>query len=424
VTVDEPHRTPFHALSGHGNAITLEVTEAIRVARPGRFIAYTEHSSFDPLEFCQGRQCSLERLAGAPQVEAWTRTESRADVWRYGRHGWYELVWQGALYEVVVATFGIAGGCAETSWWLIAADEASAKRLFLEVLRFCEDVRGQVLVFSNGHFEKSAELHKAIKQSTWSDLVLPGTLADDVRSDALRFFQRRDFYERHRLPWKRGVLLIGPPGNGKSHTVRALLNELDRPTLVVRNFDSRDAGPAGGIKKVFERARHTSPAVMVLEDLDCLVDDRTRSYLLNELDGFALNTGLFVIATTNHPEKIDRSLLDRPSRFDRKFHFPLPDAATRRAFLMRIDQAAADSLKLGATALEDVVERTKGFTFAYLKELHLSASLVWADAEGARPFHEVLRETADLLGKDLKTVAQTIGPLPSSRSIGFGEVSA
>jgi hypothetical protein len=351
-------------------------------------------------------------------------TESRADVWRYGRHGWYELVWQGALYEVVVATFGIAGGCAETSWWLIAADEASAKRLFLEVLRFCEDVRGQVLVFSNGHFEKSAELHKAIKQSTWSDLVLPGTLADDVRSDALRFFQRRDFYERHRLPWKRGVLLIGPPGNGKSHTVRALLNELDRPTLVVRNFDSRDAGPAGGIKKVFERARHTSPAVMVLEDLDCLVDDRTRSYLLNELDGFALNTGLFVIATTNHPEKIDRSLLDRPSRFDRKFHFPLPDAATRRAFLMRIDQAAADSLKLGATALEDVVERTKGFTFAYLKELHLSASLVWADAEGARPFHEVLRETADLLGKDLKTVAQTIGPLPSSRSIGFGEVSA
>ncbi|MDX2009198.1 MAG: ATP-binding protein [Myxococcaceae bacterium] len=424
MTAPDVHRDAFLALRAQGNAITLELTESIRSARPGRFVAYTEHGSFDPFEFQQGRQCDLVPVPGAPCVVAWTRTESRVDVWRYGRFGWFELAWQGSRFEVVVAQVGAGGACPETAWWIIADDEGAAKRLFLEVTRFCEDVRGQVLVFSNGHFEKSVELHQAVKQARWDDLVLPGDLAAEVRGDAQRFFARRAFFEQHRLPWKRGVLFIGPPGNGKSHAVRALVNELDRPTLVVRGFEGRNESAAGGIKKVFDRARHNAPTVIVLEDLDCLVDDRTRSHLLNELDGFALNTGLFVIATTNHPEKIDRSLLDRPSRFDRKFHFPLPDAATRRAFLTRLDSESTVGLRLSGEGLAALVERTQGFTFAYLKELHLSASLRWADEEGSRCFDAVMGETAEALGRDLKTASQVLGPLPSGRPMGFGEASA
>ncbi|MBL8921093.1 MAG: ATP-binding protein [Myxococcaceae bacterium] len=421
---DDLHPTPFRALTLPANALALELTQAVRAQRPGSFVAYTEHSSFDPLEFHQAGQCSLTPLPGSPVLEHWTLTERRDDVWRYGRQGWYELQWAGVRFEVVVATFGACGGCPESSWWIVAPDEGAAKRLFLATTRFCDDVHGQVLVFSNGRFQKSAELHQAIKQARWSDLVLPGNLAEDIRADARRFFERKDFYERHRLPWKRGVLLIGPPGNGKSHTIRALLSELGRPTIVVRGFEGRDESPAGGIKKVFERARHNAPSVIVFEDLDCLVDERTRSLLLNELDGFALNTGLFIIATTNHPEKIDRSLLDRPSRFDRKFHFPLPDAPTRRAFLTQLDSVAAEGLHLSPEGLATLVERTHGFTFAYLKELHLSAALCWADQDGRRSFEALLAETAELLARDLKTVAQTIGPLPSNRSIGFGEASA
>jgi hypothetical protein len=402
----------------------VEMTEAIRAARPGRFVAYIEQSVFDPFEFAQRQQAVLTPVASAPTVVSWSRTETLDDVWRTGRFGWFDLEWNGLRLEVVCAHFGIAGAYPETSWWIVAAEEADARQLFLEICRFCEDVRGQVLVFSDGHFAKSTELHQAVKQSHWSDLVLPGTLAQDLRSDALRFFQHRAFYEQHRLPWKRGVLLIGPPGNGKSHAVRALLNELDRPTIVVRGFDGRNDTPAAGIQKVFERARHTAPTIIVLEDLDCLVDERSRSVLLNELDGLALNTGLFVIGTTNHPEKIDRSLLDRPSRFDRKFHFPLPDAAVRRAFLERLDGSATADLRLSPDGLSLMVDRTQGFTFAYLKELHLSACLRWADEQGRRCFDAVMRETADVLSGDLKSVVQSIGPLPSSRPMGFGEVSA
>ena len=251
-----------------------------------------------------------------------------------------------------------------------------------------------------------------------------GTLADELRADGRRFFSRRAFYESHRLPWKRGLLLIGPPGNGKTHSVRALLKELAHPVIFVRGFQGRNTSVAGGVAEVFERARRMAPAVLVMEDLDSLVDDSNRSFLLNELDGVARNHGLFLIATTNHPEKLDRSLIDRPSRFDRKFHFPLPDADVRRAYLTKLTANEDPALQLSSLAIEGLVERTNGFTFAYLKELLLNASLTWADEEGARPFEVVARETVKLLKADLKTADVSVGSRPSLRAIGFAEASA
>src|SRR5690349_12665 len=79
--------------------------------------------------------------------------------------------------------------------------------------------------------------------------------------------------------------------------------------------------------EVFKRARMKPPCVIVLEDLDSMIDNKNRSFFLNELDGFHSNTGVVVLATTNHPEKLDSSILDRPSRFDRKYYFQLPAEA-------------------------------------------------------------------------------------------------
>ena len=64
---------------------------------------------------------------------------------------------------------------------------------------------------------------------------------------------------------------------------------------------------------VFARARRSAPCLVVLEDLDSLIKDENRAFLLNELDGFADNEGVVVIASTNHPEKLDPAILDRPS---------------------------------------------------------------------------------------------------------------
>lgn len=411
----------LHALRSPANAVATDLTAAMGRLRPGSFIAYTEHHAFDPMEFAQLGQATITPRPDVPSLLHWGRTESGNDVWTSARQGWFDVRWAGTAVELVAVTYGIAGACPETCWWLIGPDEAAVKAFFLAVCRYTEDVHGQVLVFNDGEFSKSTELHRSVKNASWDDLVLPGTLARDIRADARRFFERKAFYESHRLPWKRGLLFIGPPGNGKTHSVRALLNELDRPVIFVRGFQGRNSTVAGGIAQIFERARRMAPAVVVLEDLDCLIDDGSRSLLLNELDGVARNHGLFVVATTNHPEKLDRSLLDRPSRFDRKFHFPLPDAEVRRAYLSMLTAREAEALQLSAQAIDALVERTNGFTFAYLKELLLNASLTWADEDGARAFETVARETVSLLKADLKTADVSLGSRHGVRSIGFAE---
>jgi transitional endoplasmic reticulum ATPase len=69
---------------------------------------------------------------------------------------------------------------------------------------------------------------------------------------------------------------------------------------------------------VFAKAREFSPCIVVLEDLDTLIDESNRSFFLNQLDGLKGNDGLLLLATTNHLDRIDPSLSQRPSRFDRK----------------------------------------------------------------------------------------------------------
>lgn len=77
-------------------------------------------------------------------------------------------------------------------------------------------------------------------------------------------------------------------------------------------------GEEGGIADVFDKARQLSPCVIVLEDLDTLIDDRNRSFFLNQLDGLEGNDGLLIIGTTNHLDRLDPGLSARPSRFDRR----------------------------------------------------------------------------------------------------------
>ena len=69
---------------------------------------------------------------------------------------------------------------------------------------------------------------------------------------------------------------------------------------------------------VFDKARQLAPCVLVLEDLDSLINDKNRSFFLNQLDGLQSNHGLFIIGTTNYFDRLDPGLNSRPSRFDRK----------------------------------------------------------------------------------------------------------
>jgi SpoVK/Ycf46/Vps4 family AAA+-type ATPase len=205
------------------------------------------------------------------------------------------------------------------------------------------------------------------------------------------------------VPWKRGVLFLGPPGNGKTHCLRGVLGMLDLPTLYVQSFRSRYDTDERNIEEIFDRARRVAPCAVVFEDLDAQITPRNRSFFLNQLDGFAPNAGLLVLATTNHPERLDPAIVDRPSRFDRKYHFPLPVSDSRAVFLARWTERLDRHLKLTAEQHAVLVERTEGFSFAYLKELCLSAVLRWMKQRPSDGLFTILESQLEVLRLQMRS---------------------
>ncbi len=137
------------------------------------------------------------------------------------------------------------------------------------------------------------------------------------------------------------------------------------------------------------------------------VDDENRSFFLNELDGFAANDGIVTIATTNHPEKLDVAILERPSRFDRKYYFALPALAERNTYLRQWNEKLRPEMQLTDAAIATLAQDTEGFSFAYLRELLLAMMVRWMHQQTSGAMPLIAAEQLTLLKtqmKSLKTV--------------------
>ena len=165
----------------------------------------------------------------------------------------------------------------------------------------------------------------------------------------------------------------------------------DLPFLYVRDL-RKDHNNRESILEIFKRARLLAPCLLVFDDLDGFLTHDNRTVFLNELDGFKSNEGLFVIASSNHPDKIDEALLRRPSRFDRVFHIGLPSLEERREYSRRLLSRSHLAARLAPDfdvekIAEIVAQKSDGFTPAYLKEAFTSAALLRAH-EGASVLDE------------------------------------
>lgn len=393
--------------------VPLRVQQRLVAEAPGRHVLHTTSDLFRLDRFSRSGQCSRRFKDGEPRLDATWNSDQRDRVFNETLFGRAEVTWQGHDFDVVTVEL-VDETCTQRHHFVVAPDEATAHRFFLAVHAWNSTTEGEVLVFEGGCFSKNEELYRAIQSTRLEDLVLPGGQADAIREDVRRFLAAKDVYVRFRVPWKRGVLLVGPPGNGKTHMVRALVRETGRPCLYVKSLRTHHGSVEDHLAAVFRRARDTAPCVMVLEDLDCLVDDGSRSVLLNELDGFAVNDGLFIIATTNHPEKLDRSLLDRPSRFDRKYHFALPGPDERRRYLERWSASTATELQLTAPAVLALADATHGFSFAYLKELTLASMLAFMDTPVPGTMDETAARVLDALRAEMSSAQKLLPPVPGT----------
>lgn len=320
------------------------------------------------------------------------------------RKAWLDVQWEGHTLDALIVTIE-GNGMYKQHYWLLAETETTARDFFAAVCKWNTEIRSEVLVFDNGFWHKDERLFQDIKNATFDNLILSGNLKQEIRDDLAQFFGARALYEEHDIPWKRGILFVGPPGNGKTHTVKALLNSLEYPCLYVKSFhEPHNPGPGAeeaSIQQVFERARRSTPCILVLEDLDSLVTAQNRSFFLNELDGFAANIGIVVLATTNHPERLDPAILERPSRFDRKYPFGLPQLAERRAYVALWNSALKPALQMTDEEMNTISEMTDKFSFAYLKELFLSSKMRWIAHPQQGTMGQVMIEQVDTLREQM-----------------------
>lgn len=203
-----------------------------------------------------------------------------------------------------------------------------------------------------------------MEATRWDDVILPPDLYRSIRTSIESFLNGRAIYERAGLPYKRGILLAGNPGNGKTILSKAIAWESGLPFIL---FPLTTAMTEDELDDAFDLARDLAPAIICFEDLDSIKKTHiTLSYFLNKLDGFGTLDGILILATTNKPEEIDAALSNRPSRFDSVFRIPNPDADCRRR---AIHHHFGESL--GEEVVEKAVQRTRDFTMAYMKEVYL-----------------------------------------------------
>jgi len=107
------------------------------------------------------------------------------------------------------------------------------------------------------------------------------------------------------------------------------------------------------------------------------------------------------LATTNHPERLDPAILDRPSRFDRKYPFDLPELEERKAFITMWNDSLKPKLRLSEEGTAKMSELTEGFSFAYLKELFLSSKMRWIAKAQQGTMEEVMMEQVNKLREQM-----------------------
>ena len=202
------------------------------------------------------------------------------------------------------------------------------------------------------------------------DVVLPGTVLARIERHSLGVAGYRQALLAAGQHLKRGLLLYGPPGTGKTHTTRYLLGQMTGYTRLVLTGRALVA-----VGAVTDLARALLPAVVVLEDVDLVAEDRSFGPasspvlfdLLDAMDGAAPDADLLFLLTTNRADLLEPALAARPGRVDVAVEIALPDAPARERLLTLYGRGVPLALTPQDVSL--AIERTDGTTASFIKEL-------------------------------------------------------
>lgn len=235
------------------------------------------------------------------------------------------------------------------------------------------------------HPERGIYFHK-MPVITEALLRFPDSISLKVIEEIENFWQREALYHKYGLAYKRGIILYGPPGGGKSCTVQLVCEDVIKRNGIVIQFYRPDPFKAG--MAILREIQPDVPIVVMMEDIDEILEQCNQSLILNILDGVDRVHKAVFLATTNYPEKLGARIINRPSRFDRRYKIPMPSPVARRMYLEHlVSLNGEDQIDVGQW-VDDMNE----LSLAHLKDLFVSVAILGEDYETTVKILHSMRE--------------------------------
>lgn len=301
-------------------------------------------------------------------------------------------------------------GHAELGIEVMAVERETAERLLVEIERLMAEhnvYRGRILVLEASDFGGLGINVHRLPSVTREQIVFPSGVLERIERHTKTFADHADALRAAGRHLKRGLLLHGPPGTGKTLTVMYLSTLMpDRTVLLLTGNALGAIGPA------CDMARELAPAMLVLEDVDLVAEDRMYGHptsvlfeLLNQMDGLNEDIDIVFVLTTNRPDVIEPALASRPGRIDLAVRMPLPDGEGRSRLL----DLYGEGLELDVSDRATFISATHGATPAFIREVLRRAALIAAErGAGTRVTDELLTAAIDELKEGTDAFASTI----------------